>query len=373
MLRRTFSRGFSTKLAEPRLSDFRTLENDPRQHDFQHVGRYYRIADNVKKQIFSQGGFPKEFERQTKTFAEVCLLIRQPAVEMIKFIEASVSVAKPVNRYVLYGPNGVGKSLTLAHLLHYGHTAGFILVHVPYAPYWYRWPKEYSASATREGFTDLPLDAAAWLINFKAQNTQLLSNPELVVSKDYVWSKRETTAAGASILELVDHGINRVKFACDTIEALLEELKLLSTAGKCKVMVGIDGYNIFWMPTTRLLAQYKIPIKTEAVSLTQPFRSITNYNWTNGVCILTVDTMANPDLLKQSPLPRFLLGKEGFEHLDPFIPVEIPRYDQKEYMNCVDYYCDRKWIQNTQPGFEGELEHLSNRNPYELMRLCAPL
>ncbi len=30
------------------------------------------------------------------------------------------------------GANGTGKSLTLAHLIHYGSTAGFMLVHVPW-------------------------------------------------------------------------------------------------------------------------------------------------------------------------------------------------------------------------------------------------
>jgi len=366
-------RPFSIKAAEAKLSDFRTLETDPRKHATQHIGRFYRVPDNVKKQIFAQGGLPREFERQTKTFAETCIMVRPPAVEIISYIEQTVNPSLPTARCVLYGPNGVGKSLTMAHLLHYGFVSGFILVHVPYAPYWYKWPKEFAASATREGFTDLPLDAAAWLINFKAQNTQLLSNPDLTISKEYVWSKRETTPAGSSLQELIDHGINRVKFACDTIEVLIEELKLSSTSGKCKVMVAIDGYNIFWWPKTRLSGQYNIPIKTDAVSLTKPFKSITNYDWSNGVCILSVDTMAVPEQYHQSPLPKFLLGKEGFEHLDPFIPVEVKRYDEKEYTNCIDYYLDRRWIQNSQPGFDTELEFLSNRNPYDLMRLCAPL
>lgn len=30
------------------------------------------------------------------------------------------------------GENGSGKSLTLAHLLHYAHEQGFLIVHVPW-------------------------------------------------------------------------------------------------------------------------------------------------------------------------------------------------------------------------------------------------
>lgn len=45
-----------------------------------------------------------------------------------------------------------------------------------------------------------------------------------------MWSKRETTPAGATLSELVDHGINRVKYSCDVIEAIIHEIKILSRA-----------------------------------------------------------------------------------------------------------------------------------------------
>lgn len=52
---------------------------------------------------------------------------------------------------------------------------------------------------------------------------------KLRLSKEYVWSKREKTEKGAPLAELVEHGIARVKYACDVIEALLNEIKMLST------------------------------------------------------------------------------------------------------------------------------------------------
>lgn len=202
----------------------------------------------------------------------------------------------------------------------------------------------------------------------------MLSQLDLKISKDYVWSKRETTSAGAPLLELIDHGINRVKFANDTIEALIEELKLLSTSGKCKTLAVIDGYNVYWQYMSSLRGPHRVLIKTENVSLTKPMRSITDFNWTNGAIVVSVDKMAHRDFHREDvTLPRILLGKEGFEHLDPFVPVEVTNYDEREYQNCIDYYVERKWIQNTRSGFEIELKQLSNKNPYELMRLCAPL
>jgi len=67
---------------------------------------------------------------------------------------------------------------------------------------------------------------------------------------------------------------------------------------------------------------------------------------------------------------------QAFEQLDPFIPVETKTYDDKEFNSCVDYYLDRRWIVNPYGGSEEgrkELAFLSNNNPYELMRVCAPL
>lgn len=34
------------------------------------------------------------------------------------------------------GEKGTGKSITLAHLLHYAHEEGFLIVHVPWGEYY---------------------------------------------------------------------------------------------------------------------------------------------------------------------------------------------------------------------------------------------
>lgn len=364
---------FST-LAEPKikLDDFRTQETSPANHTIDQVGKFYKISPELKKQLFSHGGFPKSFEKQVKTFGESCLMIREPALEVINFIK-NADLNRPANRFVLYGKDGAGKSLTMAHLIHYGYEADFILVHIPWVPNWFKRAKEIANSTTKEGFIDLPLDAAAWLIQFKNQNGQLLGKLDLKIGQDYVWSKRETTPKGATLLELIDHGINRVKYASDAVAAVIGEIKSQSTAGNCKTMVFIDGYNAFFYPKTRIVADNKAKISPDKVTLTQPFLDITNYDWKNGVCILSVDQMALTEEKMESELPRYQLGKEGFEHLDPFIPIRIDNYSDKEYVSCIKYYLDRKWIQNHEQGFDKELEFLSGKSPYKLMQMCASL
>lgn len=352
-------------------TDYRTNETNTSSHSKVHDAKFYTIPADVKKQLFGGGGLPKKFEAQVKTFAEACIMVRQPALEVINYIQ-NTDFSKPVVRYVLYGENGVGKSLTMAHVIHYGHQNGFLLVHVPWAANWMKRPKE-TANAAQEGFIDLPFDAAAWLLHFKNQNAKLLQTLDLKTSKEYVWSKRESTPAGSSLSELVEHGITRIKFASETIAALLSEIKQHASNNKCKVMVAIDGFNAFFHPETRILGDNKQKIKPENITLTQPFLDITNYNWTNGVCVLSVDKIAMTEGYMESYMPRYLLDHKGFEHLDPFVPVHIEGYTDKEFHSCIQYYLDRHWIQKTPEGFEEQLKSLSNKNPYELMLLTRAL
>lgn len=355
-----------------KLDEFRTIEQCPKNHSRTALGRFYTVPADVRKQIFAHGGLPKNFEKQVRTFNECCLMVRRPAVEIIEHVERTDFV-RPVNRFVLYGEDGAGKSLTLAHLMHYGHQQQYVLVHVPWVPNWMKRAKETAISSTTDGALDLPLDGAAWLVHFKNQNGPLLNQLGLTVSRDYVWSKRETTPAGAHLLELVEHGINRAKFACDAIAALLHELKQQSSAGRAKTMVLIDGFNAFFHPHTRILAENKTRITPDRITLTKPFLDITRNDWTNGVCVVTVDRLALTDDRMDSCLPLYLLYRNGFEHLDPFVPVRVDGYDDTEYHSCIQYYLDRKWIQVTEPGFDVELKQLSCQNPYQLMQLCASL
>lgn len=351
---------------------FRTSETSPDAHRLHHTAKFYRLNADVKRQLFVQGGLPKTYDRQLKTFGEPCLMVRRPALELMHYIRTS-DLSRPAVRYVLYGRDGSGKSLTLSHVLHYGHEAGFLLVHVPWVPNWFKKPKEKVNSTTREGCIDLPIDAAAWLIHFKAQNAHLLPQLDLRCSRDYVWSKRETTPAGATLLELIEHGIARIKFAADTVAVLLAELKAHSTAGRCKTMVAIDGYNAFFYPRTLIKTDQKASVTPGQVTLTQPFVDMTAADWSGGVCVLVADRLALDADRAASELPRYLLGKEGWEHLDPMVPVRVDNYTEQEYKSCIEYYVNRRWIQDTKEGFEEELKFLSGANPYALMQLCRSL
>lgn len=39
-------------------------------------------------------------------------------------------------------------------------------------------------------------------------------------------------------------------------------------------------------------------------------------------------------------------SQEGFDALDPFVPVPVPNYSPREFESCYGYYLDRKWLQH---------------------------
>jgi len=91
--------------------------------------------------------------------------------------------------------------------------------------------------------------------------------------------------------------------------------------------------------------------------------------------VVTVDSTAHPGELRESHLPRYLLTKEGFEMMDPFVPVEVTNYSEKEMQSQIDYYIDRKWLQQPKAHTEQgrrELYFTSAFHPYTLMTLVAP-
>ncbi|CAG9118083.1 unnamed protein product [Plutella xylostella] len=307
-----------------------------------------------------------------------------PHIAPIIIIMSKPLVPKPKDRCddeqseeerITDGENGTGKSLTMAHLLHYAFENGYLIIHVPWVSEWLRRlprHKEMSNSATHEGMVDVPLDAAAWLFHFKTQNQAMLKSEELKISKDYVWSKRETTPAGSPLLALVEHGISRVKYACDVIDAIVKEVKLLSDSKVCKTFVAIDGFNCFFYPETRLYTSTKRTVKPEEVTLTHSFLELTKNDWTNGVIVLTADQLAIPEDHTESFLPKYLLYKKGFEHIDPFVPIPVGRYTEKEFLSCASYYRDRLWLRGPAE-IDTELKLASAANPYKFMELCAPL
>ncbi|XP_030640574.1 small ribosomal subunit protein mS29 [Chanos chanos] len=358
------------------LSIFRTAEKDPACHADQHLGQYYTLPPAHLRALFPHG-LPPRFQLQAKTFNEGCIMVRQPAVELISHLKKA-DYTKPALRYILYGVTGSGKTLSLCHALHYCYTQGWLIFHIPDAHLWVKNCSELLPSSSRPSRLDQPIQASQWLKNFKITNEQFLS--KIKTTKRYVWTKRESTETGRPLGELVEHGVSRVKSSSDVVGAVMRELRLQAGGGLgadgegvLRLAVAVDGVNALWGKTS-LKKEDKSRVEPDELTLVHNLRKLLKNDWCGGAVLTTLSQTGALYAPRSAYMPLELLGQEGFDNMDPFVPVPVSNYSEKEFESCYLYYNDRNWLQHphsqTEEG-KKELVFLSNRNPSILERLCA--
>ncbi|XP_072346732.1 small ribosomal subunit protein mS29 isoform X2 [Scyliorhinus torazame] len=330
---------------------FRTSEMDPGQHSEQHEGLHYSISGSDLKTIFPHG-FTRRFQQQIKTFNETCVMVRKPALELLSYLK-SANYSHPAIRYVVYGQRGCGKTLTLCNALHYCARQDWLILHIPDAYLWVKQCKELMSSSYNKARFDQPLEASVWLKNFKITNERFLK--QVKTQRKYIWNKREATEEGRPLAEVVEQGLTRVKNASDAVGILFKELKAQCRPDTYRMLVAIDGVNALWGPTT---------MKKE------------DRSQAGGAVLTTLTQTGALGSANMSYLPHHLLRKDGFDAMDPFVPVRVMDYSAKEFDSCYHYYIDRKWIQHkkalTEEGMK-ELIFLCNYNPGIFNRTCNPL
>ncbi|CAL7936748.1 unnamed protein product [Xylocopa violacea] len=322
------------------IAPFRIVDPCPVQHDESCLNRIYTVPPDIT--MLLKEHMPKELWKQASVFRE------------------------------FDGRVGVGKSTTLMHLIHYGLTKQFFIIYLPWVCTWFRYARDAAVSPLNPEKLDIPTYGVRWLTFFKQLNHASLSQFDLKVSKEYTWSPKEHTTAGESLSALIEFGIERTKFACGVIDALVNELKVASTAGKCKTLIVIDGFNAFTSAHTLIRDDSHIRVPPDRISITSTFFNSVNYDWCNGAAILTVDKKANKER-RESDYPTYLLGKKGFEQLDPFLPICVEPYSREEFKTIIEYYKDRKWIRDISPQGEKEMEMLCARIPADIWHFTKPL
>lgn len=356
------------------FSVFRTSENDPACHTDLHSGQYYTLPASQLRTLFPHG-LPPRFQMQIKTFNEACVMVRQPALELISYLKKA-DYSRPALRYMLYGEKGCGKTMSLCHALHFCATQGWLVLHIPDAHLWVKNSRELLPSSSRPGRFDQPLQSSLWLKNFKSTNDRFLS--KIKTTQRYVWTKREITEEGRPLGELVDQGVTRAKSSSDVVGALLKELRLQvggATEGAFRLAVAVDGVNALWGRTT-LKKEDKSEVLADELTVVHNLRKMMRNDWSGGAILTTLSQTGSLYTPRSAYLPMELLGEEGFDSMDPFVPVPVSTYSEKEFESCYLYYMDRHWLQHphsqTEEG-KKELIFLSNRNPSMLERLCATL
>ncbi|XP_008321389.1 small ribosomal subunit protein mS29 [Cynoglossus semilaevis] len=336
-------------------SIFRTRESNPAFHSEDHIGQYYTLPPSDIRTVFPHG-LPWSYRKQVKTFNEGCVMVRQPALEVISSLKKA-DYSKPAIRYTFYGVGGSGKTMSLCHTVHYCFTQGWLVLHIPDAFIWVKNCKELLPSSYNNSRFDQPLQSVEWLRNFKITNEKFLS--KIKTKHRYVWTKREFTEEGSLLGQLVEQGISRVKSSSDVVGALIKELRLQSGQPESvfRLAVAIDGVNGLWGKST-IKKEDKSIVEPQALTVVHNLRKLMKNDWTGGAVITTVSQTGSLFVPKSVYLPHELLGESGFDCMDPFVPVSVPNYSVKEFESCYLYYIDRNWLQLPQSRTENGKKEL---------------
>ena len=333
-------------------------------------------------------------------FRETGIMVRNPAVQIINCVN-NWDLEKPALRFMLYGRPGCGKSITLSHITHYGHSQGFITMTFSQIKKWMTRYYEVAPSTYKPGHVDHIMNSNIFLKNFKQANLELLSEPGMVTHKEYVWSAREKTPAGSPLMDIIEMGCERLAFAADALNIVIRELKINCNEGNCKLMVVCDGVNSLfseqtlvnkerkewkngpWAPDSNWI---KSCAKVNECTVLRNFKKLFMNDYKNAVIVASAcvgakiypvedkpdpghrwyisrerQMVPNPD----SHLPFNLLGEEGWRLFDPFVPIEVENYSESELDAMISYYIERRWIKE-EAGSRGgrqEIHFLTGRNP----------
>ncbi|KAL8184481.1 UNVERIFIED_CONTAM: 28S ribosomal protein S29, mitochondrial [Gekko kuhli] len=297
-------------------------------------------------------------------------MVRKPGLELLSYLKRT-NFAHPAVRYVIYGEKGTGKTLTLCHAVHHCAKQNWLILHIPDAHRWVKNCRELLPSSYNKERFDQPLEASTWLKNFAVTNERFLK--EIKTQQKYTWSQRESTEEGSSLMSIVEQGLNRVRNSSDVVGVVLKELKQQSSWGSFKLLVAVDGVNSLWGRTT-LKKEDRSAVSVEELTLTHNLRKMMTNDWTGGAIVTTLSWTGSVFQPHGAYLPSELLGKEGFETLDPFVPIQAHNYTDLEFESCYQYYLERRWLQHEKASTnEGRLElrFLSGGNPGEFERISA--
>uniref|UniRef100_W6NPR2 Small ribosomal subunit protein mS29 n=1 Tax=Haemonchus contortus TaxID=6289 RepID=W6NPR2_HAECO len=380
---RSALRPFLTRLGHSRFGRvkarrlYMTSCDSPEQFSVSDVGRLYKIPKEEVDALSCVKLLPKYLIKQNDTLGELVTVIREPLIEVSVCMNA-IRQSFPALRLVLWGPFGTGKTVTLNQAVHLAYKKNMVIVQLQSALALTRGVKEVEMSTFKHGRINDPVNAVTTLQFFKDQNQHIWKTLSgLKTERDYEWTKIERTAVDRPITDIVEMGLSAPFLATDCVGALFRELRRHSSAGNITMFVAIDDANSLWGKTTVKKADRSYASPSE-LSLVNHFRNLISPKWQNGCILLVADKKELSDPRDSVTVPRHtpleLFGEEGFQFIEPFLPIETKQYTKDEVSNLYQYYYDKRWLSTEKARTEDgklQLMYLSAFNPYYFERLCA--
>lgn len=341
-------------------------ELNPAQHAVSNVGQFYTIPEEISGRVISHF-LTKKFQSQCKMMGSTSLMIRQPALHVLNHIQGMPKDASPPPKYIFYGIDGGGKSLSLAHVIHYCSSAGWFILPVPSVFSWVHGKSELQMSTFREGRFDQPKEASAWLQMCRTINGKYFS--ELKISQEYKFGKRDSAKEGEPLEKVIDLGLQRANYSTDAVGVILKEIK---DNQSLQVLYAVNEFNGFFLKTSFKDAKEK-HIKPRKLSLVHHFTELLDPKdgLKTGAMVFALSRTGMERSHIQSCEIADLLAETGLSAVQNYTDVQVPRYSQDELESCLQFYKKRGVLsKGVDPRLVKEVAFLTNYKPKLVSDLC---
>eukprot|EP00898_Chlorokybus_atmophyticus_P003384 jgi/Chlat1/4046/Chrsp26S04098 len=174
--------------------------DNPSELTEEHIGRYYSVS---REKVFRES-LPWEVEAEWAFTGDTRLLARKHTLRLFRHVDKLRSRTSSPRGVLLDGPPCSGKSTTLAALVHWARSSGWLVLYVPSAFAWTQKSSFYSKHAS-----------GSW----------------------------DSSDAAQGVLR---RGVEDAQVATDVVLHLREELARVTDA---PVLIAIDEYNALYLPT----------------------------------------------------------------------------------------------------------------------------
>lgn len=342
--------------------------SDPTKHSLDDYLKYYSIDKNFIQTALNNS-IPKKFRDLSNVLGEYNLMLRKPSLRIIEQLEKEDKPKQ--HKFILHGPQGSGKSLSLLHILHYASMRDWQILYVPDG---FRFidsqgSTEIQPSQWRPGRFDQPKESLMWLSNFRQLNLQFLQKNH--TTADYNWGKRESTEKGCPLIDVVHQGIGRSMYAADAVGVLLKELR---TVPERKILLAIDRFNGIFSDTSHKINEKLVDRKD--LSLVHHFNKLLTpeYSLGNNSAYVFALSSKGQYMKSQNSDPIDGVNEKIMEKFDDFTKVKISNYNEREFETIIDLYKSKRWIgREPTPNIIKELGFLTGKNPQSIVKYSTML
>lgn len=358
----------STEITEkaPNEISYHICENDPTQHTMEDYSKLYIIPNN-EVQGRLQHAVPLQFKEFSDIVRETGIILRKPTLSILKTFQESKLHPSP--KFLLYGPVGSGKSLSLLHIIQYCLLKDWVVLHVPNGFHFIdrQGRTRIQESQWRTARVDQPEEAMLWLNQFRNMNPKFLE--ETKTTQVYKWGKRETTDKDQPLLHVVEQGVGRSMFSTDAVGVILKEIQQNTSLN---VLYAVDGFNSFFGKTSHKLNGRLVNL--EELSLIRQFTKLLKpeYSLPNGAFVMAMSQSSHYLDKKAGYEVNEILPDEVLHGLGEYTEVEVPYYNDQEYQTMMKYYREKRWMaKELTDSLLQQVKFMTAADPTLVRKFCA--